>query len=180
MKLGCLTQRNFIYVDMTDISFKYSEEEFTEKLKKQNPITHNSEIKIVKNFDFKRNNRTVYNIRIKTDSELYTKLIGAQKINLGWERCRVFDGTDVRRCFKCKGYNHMSSECKNPEICIKCHGNHKSQECNKEPITKCINCVKMNQKLNMGLDENHGTYNKVCPVYQNKLNMKKRRMGLSM
>lgn len=102
-----------------------------------------------------------------------------QKLNIGWEKCRVFDGTDIIQCFKCQGYNHKSSDCKNEEICYKCHGSHKSKECKKEIINKCINCIKANKRLNMGLDENHVTSNKECPVYQNKLNYKKKRLGLS-
>ena len=45
-------------------------------------------------------------------------------------------------------------------------------------INKCINCVRVNNRLNLGLNENHSTNSKECPVYQNKLITKKRRNGL--
>ena len=51
------------------------------------------------------------------------KVTSGLKLNIGWDRCRVFDGTDVLQCFKC-------------------HGNHRSKECNKEIVRKCINCMK--------------------------------------
>lgn len=165
-------------VIITDITFKYSEEDIIVKLKNQNPILKDNEIKIIKTFEHKRNNRTIYNIKLSTDGETYNKLVGAQRVNLGWERCRVFDGTDVLQCFKCQGYNHLASECKNDETCFKCHGNHKAKDCKNEKIIKCINCMRVNKKLNMGLDENHVTNNRECPVYKNKLSMKKRKMGL--
>lgn len=113
------------------------------------------------------------------DNDSYIKIIAAQKLNVGWEKCRVFDGTDILQCFKCKGFNHKSSDCKFQEVCYKCHENHKSQECNRNAINKCINCVRVNNRLNLGLDENHETTNRECPVFQNKLNAKRRRMGLT-
>lgn len=125
------------------------------------------------------NNRIIYSAKIKIDNDSYIKVMNAQKVNIGWEKCRIFDGTDIIQCFKCYGYNHKSTECKNQETCFKCHGNHKSFECQKEVINKCINCVRMNNRLNLGLDENHSTIYRECPVYQNKLNAKKRRIGLS-
>lgn len=102
-----------------------------------------------------------------------------KKLNVGWERCRIFDGTDIIQCYKCLGFNHKSIDCKNEETCYKCHGNHKSGECSKEVILKCVNCIRINKKLNLGLDENHVTSNKECPVYKNKLNAKRRRIGIS-
>ena len=35
-----------------------------------------------------------------------------------------------------------------------------------------------NKRLNLGLDEDHATYSIKCPVYQNKLMLRKRRIGL--
>lgn len=99
--------------------------------------------------------------------------MSAQKLNIGWEICRVFDDNDVR-CFKWQRINHLTSKCKNHEIYVKCHG------CDKKSITKCIcNCMRINRKLNMDLDENHGIFSKECAVLQNKLKMIKRRIELN-
>lgn len=164
---------------ITDMSFKIPENELINILKKQNPILVNSELKIIKTYDYKRKNVVINNVKLIIDKESYIKVISQQKLNVGWEKCRVFDGTDIIKCFKCKGYNHKSTECKNQETCYKCHGNHKSTECDKAVIVKCINCTRVNEKLNMGLDENHDTNNRECPVYLNKLRMKKKRLGLT-
>lgn len=61
--------------------------------------------------------------------------MSAEQLNIGWERCRVFDDNDVRRYFKCKWFNHSASKCKNREMYVKYYGNHKSKECEKEPIS---------------------------------------------
>ena len=63
-------------------------------------------------------------------------------------------------------------------MCFKCHGNHKSKECNEE-ILLCVNCVNENKRLNLGLDENHVTNSHDCPMYHKKLNFNKRRICLS-
>lgn len=168
-----------LIVDIKYMSFKYSELEIIEKMKKQNVFLKDSNMKIIKTYEYKRNDRIIYNAKIATDSQTYTKLINEQKVNIGWERCKVIDGTDVLQCFKCKGFNHLAKECKNNETCFKCHGNHKYNECKNEAITKCINCKRVNNKLNMGLDVDHLTNDRNCPVYQNKLKNKKRKMGLT-
>lgn len=169
---------NDMTIVITDMTFKFNENELIEKLKLQNNELKESEFKIVKSYEFKKYNRIIYNTKIKVNKETYTKVMSAQRLNVGWEKCRIYDGTDIMQCFKCQGYNHKSEDCRNEDVCYKCHGPHKSKECNKEIIVKCINCIRANQKLNIGLDENHVTANRECPVYQNKLNNKKKRLGL--
>lgn len=165
-------------IKLTGMSFKFTGNEIVEKLKKQNDILQGSKIEVIKFFEYKRNGRTIYNAIIKIDKESYIKVINAQKVNIGWEKCRIYEGTDIIQCFKCNGYNHTSRECKFEEICYKCHGNHKSKECTKNIINKCVNCMRVNSRLNLGLDDNHTTTNRECPVLQNKLNAKRRRIGL--
>lgn len=162
------------------MAFKYNENELLQRIRKQNPVIEQGELSITKLFEFKKNNITLYNAKLKVDNTSYCQLMKEQKINIGWERCRLFDGTDLIQCFKCRGFNHKAAECKNKEICFKCHESHKSKECDKEILQKCINCVRSNKKLNLGLDDNHYTNSKQCPVYQNKLNFKKKQLGLNL
>lgn len=167
-----------MHIVITDMNFKIDEKEIVVKLKKQNQILENSEIDIVKLFETKRFNRKIYNAKVKIDNESYKNVMAEKRLKVGWDVCRVFDGTSIMQCFKCKGYNHKSVDCKNQETCYKCHGTHNSNECNKETILKCINCVRTNKRLNLELDEDHLTNNRECPVYKNKLNVKMRMMGL--
>ena len=88
-------------------------------------------------------------------------------------------GTYIMKCFKCKGYNHKASECRSESVYFKYHGNHNSKEFNKQILLKYVNCVKEYKRLNLGVDENHVTHSRDCSVYQNKVNLKKRRIGLS-
>lgn len=164
---------------ISDMTFKHTEMELLQKIRKQNPIVTDGQYSIIKMFEYKKFNKTIYNAKLKIDSESYHKLMDERKINIGWEKCRIFDGTEIIQCFKCRGYNHKAVECKNNEICLKCHGAHKSKECNNEILKKCINCIRNNQKLNLGLDDNHYTSSRSCPVYQNKLNFKKKQRGIN-
>lgn len=163
---------------ITGLSFKISDDELIKKLKKQNELLKESNIQVMKLFETIRSNRTIFNAKLSIDNVSYAKVMASQKLNVGWDRCKIFDGTDILQCFRCQGYNHKSADCKNNSVCYKCHGNHRSRECNKEQISKCINCKKENERLNLNLDENHATNSRACPVYQNKLNLKKKRMGL--
>ena len=55
-----------------------------------------------KNFLKKRNNRPIYNANVKIDFESHTKMLTGQKINVGWERFRVSDGTYIMKCLNVK------------------------------------------------------------------------------
>lgn len=163
---------------ITDMNIKLNEKELLEKLKKQNEVIKDSNVEIVKCFETKRFNRSIYNAKVKIDYATYHKIMPMQRLNVGWEKCRIFDGTHIMQCFNCQGFNHKASECRNEAVCFKCHGNHKSKDCTKEILNKCINCVRENKRLNLNLDESHATINRECPVYRNKLSLKKRRLGI--
>ena len=45
-------------------------------------------------------------------------------------------------------------------------------------MNKCFNYIRENMRLNLGLDENHDTNHRVCPVYLNKLSLKKRKIAV--
>lgn len=69
----------------------------------------------------------------------------------------MFDGTEIKQCFICEGYNHITRKYRNQETCFRCHGSHRQKECEKDKVEECINCVLMNRKLRLDLDENHYT-----------------------
>lgn len=164
---------------ITSMVFKHEDEEIVEKLKKQNQVIESSHLKLVKYYEVNRNNKKLFNAILETDADSFPKILRAEKLNIGWERCKVYDGIEVPHCYKCKGFNHKAVDCKNDEVCMKCFEKHKTSECNKEAVIKCINCVRANNKLKLGLNENHSTYSKLCPVYQNKLDTKKKKLGIS-
>lgn len=162
---------------IANMKIKNQENEIIGKIRKQNPFLVHSELKLVKYFERNKNNFRNYNALIEVDEDVFPKIIQEGKLSIGWEKCKIYDGIDVLMCFKCKDFNHRAIECKNEEVCGKCLDLHKTSECQKEKIEKCINCIRVNKKLNMGLDENHMTVSKSCPVYLRKIDLKKKRIG---
>lgn len=164
---------------ITDMNFKLTEEELLERIKKQNDFMKDSELEIIKIYETNKYNKITFNARLKIDRESYKKVLANQRINIGWDRCRVFDGIEVTQCFKCRGFNHKAEGCRNEEICYKCHGKHNSTTCQEEIVEKCINCIKAKTILNIQVDENHKTNDRQCPMYQNKLKIKKKISGVT-
>lgn len=159
------------------MTLKYDQIELVELLKKQNTFLSQTSLKVVKQFEIKKNNNSYYNAIVEIDKEDFTKVLAAESLNIGWERCKVFDAVNVLICHKCKGFNHKFADCKNDEACQKCHGKHNAKICNENPINKCLNCIRANSNFHMSLEINHDTYDKHCPCYINKLQIRKKKLG---
>ncbi|XP_036339828.1 uncharacterized protein LOC118749165 [Rhagoletis pomonella] len=151
------------------VSLKYESEQLAEMIKKQKECLKSAAFEIIKYIEVKKDKSTYYNVLIKTDVDTFSAELKSEKINIGWEKCRVQDDMGVSVCYKCKGFNHIATKCKDEEVCLKYLGNHKTMECTKEQINKCINCIRANKKFNLRLDVNHLTINRQCPVYMKKL-----------
>ena len=164
-------------VMVSGMSEKMDETKFLDAVKKQNVDLGINILKLVRLFEVKKNERSYFNAIIEVNAEAFPKIINTGKMNIGWERCRVFDGTRVLCCFKCKGYNHRAVNCTEKEVCLNCLNEHRTDSCNLAPIKKCINCIRSNKKLNLSLNVNHDTMDKSCPGYIHYLEQKKKQIG---
>lgn len=155
------------------------ENEIIEKIKKQNEYLREINMKVVKIIKRKMSNKSdYYNIILELDREGYHKAIERGKIIIGWDICPVYDGTFVRRCFKCLGFNHKAENCKHDLVCAKCLDSHKTEDCDKmEFLEKCSNCAKANKLLNVGVPEDHSVLSKLCPMYIEKLKIEKEKVN---
>ncbi|XP_067614444.1 uncharacterized protein [Eurosta solidaginis] len=120
---------------ITGMQFEKNGDELTECLRKQNKCFEQGEVKIIKQYNVKVSHKNYYNAIVEVDVEIFTEALKLDKLNIGWERCKVYDGVDITMWFKCKGYNHKASECKNEDVCSKCLGKHKPMECKEQPKT---------------------------------------------
>lgn len=154
---------------------KFDESEIIHKLRNQNDILYNSEMKCLRIIEKKTEKYTWYNVIVEMDSESFNQALLREKLCIGWDRCIVVDATYVKRCFKCLGYNHKSVECKNKKVCFNCLGEHDKKDCVLEKVDQCINCKKANERLHLNLDINHNVYNRECQVYLQKLQYEKKR-----
>lgn len=61
----------------------------------------------------------------------------------------------IRQCYKCQQFNHISTNCKNPVVCLRCGENHHHKTCSKDKReAKCVNCA-----------GEHSAASKNCPIY---------------
>lgn len=146
---------------------KMSDEQLLNSIRAQNDsCDENSVIKIIE----MKEQRTGITAIIETDIKSYENIIKIGKLNIEFERCRVFPYVKITRCFKCQEYGHIAKYCKKSEhICGKCGEAHKSDDCTSETI-KCANCVYAKDvlKINLDIDVNHYSWSYKCPVYERK------------
>ena len=80
-------------------------------------------------------------------------------LNVGWDRCKVYEDLKVMRCFNCSGFNHKSAQCPMEAE------NHNSTACESNE-TSCINYVKAAANFNIDdLDVKHAAWDRNCPWY---------------
>lgn len=106
-----------------------------------------------------------YSAIVELDAETFFKVMDVGKLNCGWNRCRVLDGLQVIRCYKCCGFNHKIADCKaKEETCPICSGNHPVKECTSHK-EKCANCEKLRIERKLIIDVDHSAWSSECPVY---------------
>ncbi|KAK4874062.1 hypothetical protein RN001_013422 [Aquatica leii] len=149
-----LPKKKLPRIKIVGLSENLPPEIIEEKIKMQNSHINSekSSLKIVHTKEGR--NRKSYIAYAEVNAYTYRAIMKEKKINVGWDRCIVYDAIEIRRCYRCNGFNHKASECK---ACPKCAGSHGLQECtvDGEENHKCSNCIQMAEKLKMKLDINH-------------------------
>lgn len=157
------------------IDNEVDEDKLIEIILNQNKIS--GEMKLVKCFK-KPSNISKYNAIIEVDKDLFKMLMDDDDphLNIGWYKCQIFDKVNVKRCFKCWGFNHNAGNCTNQIRCPKCGGEHYIADCKNEKI-ECTNCTKTNSRLNLNLDVGHDSRDYKCPVYLRRLEKEKEKIN---
>lgn len=143
-----------------------SESELKESLVDQNELLEEMELKLITKYQ--RENAAgyiSYTYVLEVDATSHEIMLEAERVNLGWERCRVIECFGIIRCFKCCNYGHKSTECKGNEVCAKCTGQHRTAECTSERA-KCINCERMNKSRKLNLSIDHFAFSHECAIYK--------------
>lgn len=151
------------------LSQKFDEEQVVKYIRLQNDhlVTESSEIKCLNVTPVKRS-QTTFQALIELDGKSYQSILSNQFLYVGYDSCKVFDGTEILRCFNCCGFNHVASHCKNKRICPRCTQDHEVKKCQSTAL-KCINCVNAN-KINNDVKYDHAAWDTSnCFVYKQKL-----------
>lgn len=149
-----------------DMCENLSEDDIIKYIKKQNTYLSDGYIKVLDIYENNLNKQ--FNAIIEVDTTTFQKINEQKKIIIGWNVCRVYEYIHIKRCYKCCGFNHKSSVCKNKQACLKCGGEHIKKNCTSME-SECVNCKSINEKLNLKFDTNHPAYSRECPVYKRKI-----------
>lgn len=108
---------------------------------------------------------------ISVTPKLYAKIRqNNYKVFIGHQCCQAYDDINISPCTKCGRTGHSANKCLNTLTCLKCSGNHLTNDCKSQNL-KCSNCIYSNEKYNTKFDAHHAAYDDVsCHILKNKIN----------
>lgn len=168
-----LTELKKPKIKIVGMSDELSAEEIVEKIKAQNEVVQESEMKVVHQYT---GFRGYYSAVIEVDGKTFSNLLDAGRVFIDFDSCRVMEDLNVTRCFNCCQYYHKSKECKNKMACQKCGGEHDTKNCSSAEL-KCVNCQVAVDTFKVKLDVNHASYDRSCPMFKRKVNVARRRVS---
>lgn len=134
---------------VVQIEKDYSPEELKSLILKQNNLQCDPDgLKVV--YMQKIIAKNTFTAYLEVSASLYTEIMVERdmRIFVGWQRCRVYNDLNLRRCWKCGGYGHTGKNCKNEQHCQLCAGAHDTKSCENKEVEKCVNCIKANEQYN--------------------------------
>lgn len=150
------------------ISEKMEIDEIITKLREQNQnlIREDSTLNI--SSVTAANNSDRFFFKMACDPKTFSDIFVNKKLRIGWDICKAEEIVEVRRCYNCNTYGHLSKSCKSKKCCPRCTGEHDLADC-VSTESKCINCINANTNLNMALEVNHAVFSNDCPAYQRQV-----------
>lgn len=130
-----------------------TETELIDSIKEQNVELIGDDISVISIYENKHQKN--FGMILQCDPKTFNNIMNEEKLNIGWNRCKVLECINVKRFFKCCGFNHQSNECKNKQLCLKCGEDHSIKVCKAE-MFNYVNCNKANKKFNLKLDMSYG------------------------
>lgn len=161
-------------VRISNIDQLLSDERLIDSIMTQNDFIKNGSLKVITMFENKKRKGS-YEAIIECDNDNFTAIINKEKINVGWNSCRTKEHINVNRCFRCCGYNHIASKCKNKKACLNCGDDHVAKECTANESV-CVNCKIAVEKFKLKIDINHPAWSRECSVYKRKLESSRKRL----
>ncbi|XP_029721833.1 uncharacterized protein LOC115263045 [Aedes albopictus] len=142
------------------------------KLKTQNNLPQTFVARCIRMTEIQKQNISRFNAVLELDASSYEAIMKLQRVYIGWERYRVVEDLNVKRCYKCSEYGHLASACSKPVCCPRCAEGHEISECVSD-FVKCVNCEKMNSlrtsESDRLADVDHSSWSQKCPIYIRRL-----------
>lgn len=170
-----LPKVNHPRVRVSNIASDIPNESIVAELKEHNEHIKDIEMKLITVIPRKVRSTESNDAIFEVSSKSFNELMEISVLNLPWRECQVSEHLDVKRCYKCCGFFHKSTECKLNQKCSNCSGPHKHSEC-KSKKKCCPNCKHINEKFKLKQDTNHHAWDKNCPVFLRKLSSVKNKI----
>ena len=95
----------------------------------------------------------------QTETERNSLLKSGITVGLQHYKCVEYKHSHpVMQCFKCQGFDHISTACPNEVKCRRCGSSHSSKDCADSSTIRCANC-----------NGSHAASDFSCPVYKSKI-----------
>ncbi|CAG9762737.1 unnamed protein product [Ceutorhynchus assimilis] len=154
---------------IVDVTPEISLDNIEDDLRRQNSyILESDYLKVV--FVRNHSNKNTKTIFLECSSELFHKCVRKGRVYLQWQNCRIFEDITVPRCYKCQGYNHKRTDCKNSSVCGYCMDGHETEQCSKH-FKRCANCTSAKSKYKKNYDAAHEVNDPACPSYKYMLDV---------
>lgn len=98
------------------------------------------DMKLVTVIKRKKQSYAYRDIVIEVNGSAYKKMLQMGNIFLEWRQCKITEHLHIKRCFKCCGFSHISTECKaETQRCSKCAENHRYENCRSKTLKLYLN-----------------------------------------
>ena len=87
----------------------------------------------------KKTNTPTSIVKLTTCERLAYRQAISQGVRIGYQTFKAEPEHRVLQCFKCQKPGHSAWSCANAQVCLKCSGQHRHQDCN-ATVLKCANC----------------------------------------
>lgn len=165
-------------IQISNISKGMIEAELVDAVRSQNEFLNGDDELKLKTLKNTRDGKSRYAV-LQCNRSCFRKIMAAGKINVGFNKCPVYENFNLIRCYKCCRFNHIARDCVSEEpVCSKCTGPHSSVGC-AEPSRKCANCTYFNSKFGCKFDTQHDATDRSCSVYLQKLKVFRQRINYS-
>lgn len=132
-------------------------------------VLSDASIKVVHSFPLK--NKLRFGVILEVDCDTARRLLDAKRVFVDWEKCVDYEDLNIRRCYKCWGFNHTAAKCSATHFsCSKCSEKHQTAECT-STVEKCIACIGMASARHLLLDVNHMATSSECPTYRHRADL---------
>ena len=122
-------------------------------------------------------------VGIKVSPTIRNLLMKNERIYIGNTSCKVFDRFDIRQCFFCQQFGHVSAKCHlklggKDQVCMFCSASHPTKDCSfkhDKNNHRCVNCSHSDNPALKQACHTHHSGSDLCPlIIAEKANIRKR------